>query len=73
MLDRASRPVFCRHGLCHHKDSFIQIPRHTAALPEQREAERVGRHLQNRIGQYITGVQRSVTTMASNGDLELGL
>jgi hypothetical protein len=40
------------------KDSFIQIPRHTAALLEQREVERVGRHLQNRIGQYITGVQR---------------
>ena len=51
------------------KDSFIQIPRHAAALLEQREAERVGRHLQNRIGRYITGVQRSVTTMASNGDL----
>jgi hypothetical protein len=31
---------------------------HTAALLEQREVERVGRQLQNRIGQYITGVQR---------------
>jgi hypothetical protein len=48
------------------KDSFIQIPRHTAALFEQREVERVGRHLQNRIGQYIIGVQRD------DGDIEWG-
>jgi hypothetical protein len=28
------------------------------ATTKDREVERVGRHLQNRIGQYIAGVQR---------------
>jgi hypothetical protein len=56
------------------KDSFIQIPRHTAALLEQREVERVGRQMAaerslvftpSKVGEYVSGRLTSAASLIS--------